>query len=279
MTRKQNDHPAAGVATAETGPIVEPVQETAEVVPDDLAAAALEDRQAGKDADEQAIRCRAEAESVVSASQAEADRIIREGQAKALPLIADATALERKATELSGRSKHLEHAARQEALAIEQEALAARLSTEREHLTEVITGLDSRLAELGADRERFEAEDAAACSAGNVRASADLEPLIKATSKAMAALAGQRETAQARARQIGDGTETWTGELLDALTAAQAHRAALTKALDELYPDRPGAELRRDLVNLKNVLDANMTRITEEAAAVPRRRAGFADAH
>ena len=279
MISSRNKNAAAEVAVSEEDQARHDVADS-ETVPDDLAAAARALRQASTDAAEAEIRYRGEAASMVAASEAEAERVKREGHAKALPLIAKADAAGRESATASGRSKHMEHAARQEALAIEQEALAARLSTEREHLTEVITGLDSRLAELGADRERFEAEDAAACSAGNVRASAELEPLIKATSKAMAALTGQRETAQARARQIGDGTETWTGELLDALTAAQAHRTALTKALDELYPDRPGAELRRDLVNLKNVLDANMTRITEEAAAAtPSRRAGFADAH
>jgi hypothetical protein len=96
----------------------------------------------------------------------------------------------------------------------------------------------------------------------------------------VAALTGQRETAQARALQIGDGTETGPGLLLDALTAAETHRRALTVALDELYADRPGAELRRDLARLKGALEGNLTRIAEDAKAEPpRRRFGFADAH
>lgn len=207
MTIRKRGKQAAGEMIAETeatgdqpgteAGISEPLTDP---VPGDLAAAAAELRQAAIDADEQAVRCRAEAETVRSVSQAEADRIIREGHAKALPLIADATALERKAIADGGRSKHLEHAARRETLAEEAEHQADELTAELGHLTEVITGLDGRLAELGADQERLEAEDAAACSAGNVPASADLEPLIKATGKAITALTAQRETAQALAR-------------------------------------------------------------------------------
>lgn len=126
MTRKRNQHPAAEVATPDEDQARQAPGDGA--VPDDLTAAALALRQAAIDADEQAVRRRAEAESVVSASRAEADRMIREGQAKALPLIADAAALERKATDLGGRSKHLEHAARQEAFAEVHEAKAAKLT-------------------------------------------------------------------------------------------------------------------------------------------------------
>ena len=252
-------------------------------MPDDLAAAAVALRQAG-------IETRRAGGSGAALRpnpscpprEAEADRVISEGHAKALPLVADATALDTQAAELSGRSKHLEHAARQEALAIEQEALAAALSAEREHLTGVvIADLDSRLGHLGADRDRLEAERGEARTAGDVSRIAALRNQLEATSEAMTALADQRESAQARVRQVGDGTQTWTGELLDALTAAQAHRAALTKALDELYPGRPGAELRRNLVNLKNVLGANLERMAGDAKPeqAGRRRHGFAGNH
>ena len=167
-------------------------------MPDDLAAAATELRQAAVDADEHAIRCRAEAEAVVAAAQADADRIIREGHAKALPLIAEANTAERKAAQLGGRSKHHEHAARQEALTEEDEAKVAGLTAERERLTETIAGLDGTLAELAAERERLEAERAAARSAGNVRTVGDLVPLVEATDETAADLTGQHERAQAR---------------------------------------------------------------------------------
>ena len=280
MTRNHDEHPAAEVAAQDDDQTRHGVADS-EIVPDDLAAAAVALREAGKDAGEQAIRCRTEAESVVSASRAEADRVISDGHAKALPLIADATALERNATELGGRSKHLEHAARQEALAEEHEAKTAGLSAEREHLIGVIiAGLNSRLGQLAEDRQRIEAGLAKARNAAAVRRIASLKSQLEATGEAVTALTGQRASAQARVDQIGDGTQTWTGELLDALTAAQAHRTALTKALDELYPDRPGAELRRDLVNLKNVLGANLERMAEEAKPeqAGRRRHGYAGA-
>ena len=189
----------------------------AEAVPDDLAAAAVELRQAATDADEQAARCRGEAASVVAAARADADRIISEGQARALPLIADATALERKAATLSGRSKHLEHAARQEALAVEHEARAADLSAEREHLTGVIiAGLDGKLSQLGEDRERLEAAVAAARVAGDVSLIAEGRRQLDATAEAIEALSEQHASALTRVRQIGD--EAAPGELADALT-------------------------------------------------------------
>ena len=97
----------------------------------------------------------------------------------------------------------------------------------------------------------------------------------------MEELGGQRETAQARIRQVGDGTKAAPGELLDALTAAETHRRALTVALDELYPDRPGAEFRRDLATLKGTLEANMARMAEQAEPETgrRRRHGYAGNH
>jgi len=279
MTRARNKRPAAEVADVDETKTNEPL---ADPVPDDLAAAAAELRQAAIDADEQAVRCRAEAESVVAASEADADRIRREGHAKALPLIAEAAAAERQAVALGGRSKHLEHAARQEALAMEHEAQAADLTAELGHLTDVIiAGLDSKLSQLGKDRERLEAAVAAARIAGDASLIAEGRRLLDGTVEAMEGLGEQLAPAQTRAREIGDGTETGPGELLDAITVAQTHRAALTKALDELYPDRPGAEHRRDLANLKDTLAGNMARIAEEAKAEPtgRRRYGFAGTH
>ena len=279
MNRTRNKRTGAE-ETAQDGEIRHDVTDS-EAVPDDLAAAAVAERQAARDADEQAVRCRAEAGSVVSISQAEAERIIREGQAKALPLIADAIALERKAADLGGRSKHLEHAARQEALAGEQEALAADLTAELERATETIAALDSKLSQLGEDRERLETAVAAARVAGDVSLIAEGRRQLNATVEATEGLGEQRADVMARVRPIGDGTETGPGLLLDALAAAETHRTAVTEALDELYPDRPGAEHRRDLDNLKNVLAGNLARIEQEAKAEPakRRRYGFADAH
>lgn len=269
--RRAADEPAPAEAS-------EPVTDS---VPGDLAATAAELRQSAREADEEAIRLRAEAESVVAAANADAERIRREGHAKALPLIAEAAARERKAAELGGSSKHHEHAARQEALTGQHEAQAADLSAEHEHLTEIVAGLDRRLAELGTDRERLEGELAAAQDAAEVDRIAAIRGQLEATGEAVAALAGQREKARVRALQVGNGTETGPGLLTDALSAAARHRTALTEALDELYPDRPGAEHRRDLARLKDALVGNLARMAEEAKAEPtsRRRAGFADIH
>jgi len=204
MPRTRNKRPAAEVTAAETGSIAEPVQEPAEVVPDDLAATASELRQAAKDADEQAVRCRAEAEAVVSAARADADRILSEGHAKALPLITEATAAERKSTDLGGRSKHLEHAARQEALAEEHEAKAAELSAQLKRAAETIAGLDGKLNQLGEDRERLEAAVTAARDAGDASLIAEGRRLLDGTVEAMEALGEQCETAQARVHPGGD---------------------------------------------------------------------------
>ncbi len=276
MIRTRNNDTAAEAAQDEDQ-AAEAVAE-AEAVPDDLAAAAVELRQAAEAADEEAIRCRAEAESVMSASRAAAERTIAEGQAQALSWIAKATALERQSAKDGGESKHHEHAARQEALAIKHEAKAAELAAELERAAETIAGLDSRLRELGADRERLEAAVAAARVAGDVSLIAEGRRQLDATVEAIDELGGQRETAQVRVRQGGDGTKAAPGELLDALTAAETHRRALTEALDELYPDRPGAEFRRDLATLKGTLEANMARIAEEAEPEQdgRRRHGYA---
>lgn len=269
MTRTRKKPTVAEVSDPDENQDREPLTDS-EAVPDDLTAAAEALHQAARDAAEEEIRYRGEAGSIVAASEADADRVKREGHARALSLIAKADAAGRQSATASGRSKHLEHAARQEALAEQQEALAETLTAELGRVTETIAGLDSRLAKLRTDRERLDAENAAACSAGNVSVIADLEPLIKATDKAVAALTGQRETAQAQARQLGDGTETGPGALLDALTAAKTHRTALTKALDELYPDRPGAEHRHALDNLKGVLAGNLERIAQERQTAQR---------
>ena len=269
MISTRNEHAAAEMAAQDEDQNSGPRTDF-EAVPGDLAEAALKERQDAADAEEQAARCRSEAASVVAAAQAEAERVKAEGQAKALPLIADATALERKATTLSGRSKHLEHAARQKALTLEQEALVADLSAERERLAETIAGLDDKLAGLSADRERLEAEFAEARTAGDVSRLAALRTDLDATATAMEGLSTeQRAPAQARLREIGDGTETGPGLLTRALSAASGHRAALTKALDELYPDRAGAHVRRAWAEVQNALEGNLARIAEEANAKP----------
>ena len=112
-----------------------------------------------------------------------------------------------------------------------------------------------------------------------MRTVAGLASLVEATDEAVADLAGQRETARARALQVGP--ETGPGELRDALTAAETHRRALREALDQLYPDRPGAEFRRDLAKLKGTLEANVARMAEDAKPEQsgRRRHGFAGNH
>lgn len=188
---------------------------------------------------------------------------------------------ERKAYDLKQHSAGLAHASDLQADVEAAEDLAARLAGEREQVTGVIAGLDSKLSERAQDRERYEAAVAAARVAGDVSLIDKGRRLLNATVEAMEGLGEQLAPVQARAREIGDGTETWTGELLDALTAAQTHRTALTKALDVLYPDRPGAEHRRALANLKNTLEGNLARIADEAKAEPsgRRRHGFAGIH
>jgi len=252
-----------------------------EAVPENLTAAALEERQAAADAGEQATRLRAEAAAKVAAADAQAERVKAEGRTGALPLIADATALERKATALSGRSKHLEHAARQEALAEEHEAQAAELTAELERLTETVAGLDGKLSDRGTDRERLEAAVAAARIAGDVPLIAEGRRHLDATVEAIEGLSGERAKATARLRQIGDGTETGPGLLAEALAAASRHRAALTKALDELYPDRAGAQVRRAWADVQSALEANLERIAEEAKTEPagHRRYGFVGNH
>jgi chromosome segregation ATPase len=277
MTRTRNKRTVAEAAAQDEGQGDAPAPETVsehETVPADLAAAAIEDREAAESAAELATQRRAEAEAVVSAARADADERIRRGHADALPLIADANALERKAAALGDRSQRHKEAASREALTERHEAKAADLTAELERVTETLAGLDNRLAELGTDRERLEAERAAARTAGAARTIARLVPQLEGIDEAMADLAGQRERAQARVVQIGG---TSSGELLDALTAAETHRRAFTLALDELYPDRPGAEHRRTLAALKGALEGNLARIAEEAKAAPPRRRSVLD--
>lgn len=270
-TRIHGKKAAAEVATQDEDQIRH-AESDFETVPEDLAAGAAELRQAGREADEEEARLHGEAADVVATARAEADRIISEGQARALPLVADAQALGRKAAELSNRSRRMEHAARQEELAVEHEGRAEDLTSGLGRLNETIAGLDGKLAALEADRAAAEADRATARSAGDVRTVASLASLVEAADEAMADLVGQRDRAQARAREIGQGIETEPGELLDALTAAGTHRAALTQALDELFPDRLGAELRRTLADFRSSLAANQARIAAEAELGPQQR-------
>jgi len=268
MSDDRDKHPAAGEAAQDEDPARHAVSDF-EAVPDDLAAAALAKRQAAADADEEALRCRAKAASVVAAAQADAERRKREGNDEALGWIVKATALERKSAKEGGESKHLQHAGRQKALAEQEEAKAADLTAERERLTEAVAGLDSKLSERGADRERLEAAVAAARAAGDVSLIAEGRRQLDATVEAIEGLSGERAKAAARLRQIGDGTETGPGLLTEALGAASRHRAALTKALDELYPGRQGADVRRALDEFRKALEGNMERLADEAKAKP----------
>ncbi len=283
MTRKRTEHPAAAVAAQDENQADEMTAEP----PGDLAspaelAALAEQIEAGASQD------MAEAEQQAREIGHEADLAEQEGR-RLLDFAAEQRAkaqkLHRAATERTGAEReragrHARVAARQ-AEVEKAERQASNFSAERERLTETIAGLDDRLAALGADRERLEAAVAAARVAGDASLIAEGRRLLDGTVEAIEALGEQHADAMALARPIGDGTESGPGLLLDALTAAEAHRRAVTVALDELYPDRPGAERRRDLANLKDTLAGNMARIAEEAKAEPtgRRRYGFAGNH
>jgi hypothetical protein len=255
MIRKPGKHPVAEEA-ARDEQTSEPLTDS-EAVPDDLAAAAADEQRqaeelfaavaeerAGYQARTAAIRERHAAEL------AEAEREVGQ-QAKATDR------RERKAYDLRQHGAAVAHAADLRAAVELAEHRAATLADECEQVTEVIAGLDGKLSERARDRERYEAAVAAARLAGDVSLIDEGRRLLNATVEAVEGLGEQLAPVQARAREIGDGTETGPGELADALSAARTHQKALTEALDELYPHRHGAELRRNLAELRLTLQAN----------------------
>ena len=172
---------------------------------------------------------------------------------------------------LRKKSGRLAEASIRLAKAEEAEQQASDFRAELERLTQVIVGRDSEIGRLGEDRQRLEAELAEARSSANVSRIATLRTDLDATTEAMEGLGEQQVPVRARVALIGDGTVTGPGLLLDTLTAAEEHRTAVTVALDELYPDRPGAGHRRALAEYFGAL-GNKARVAEErkAAGQPR---------
>lgn len=254
--------------TTPPGPI-EAEQGEDQAVPDDLATAA---GQLHLDAEQARLRAsqeHAEARAVVDAAEQEAARITAEARSKALAIVAEATAAERQAAALEERAQWLSHAAAGQDQAAEAGRQAGALTGEREDLARQITSLNGRLGELREEREDLAGQLGDARQAARVAEIAEVRARLSATDEAIAVLTGQREAVQARASQIGDGTASFPGELVQALSAAGRHRAEARRLTNLAYPASAQAIRDGALADVRGALEGNLARIAAEGTRKP----------
>lgn len=259
--RKQHAPSAAEVTEPEAPEMVEPAAETA---PAGFAAQAAQLRLEAGQARDLATANRGQAQQAMAAARTQAAGIVVRAEAGARELGADADASEQEAHRLEERAQLLTHAAALQASADEHARTAAELQAEREHLAEVLAGLNCRLTELDGEQQGLTAQLSAARQNAEVDLIASLRGKLEAVQDATAALDGQRKTAQARSDAIGDGSEAFPGELSRATGAAQAVLARLRKVLNILDPERPEAVHDRTWGEITAMIQAQQERIAEE---------------
>jgi hypothetical protein len=282
MTRKHDQHPAAKVAT-----IVDEDQnreELTESAPDDLssldylldqkrtraeAARRLEDEKRGQ------------ADAQMAAAQAEADRILREARTESATLTAESRSAGYLAEGLEGDVRGLAVAKHAQGQGDEADQLAAALSTERGQLLAQIAELCETAERLQGEMREVDAQLTGARVSADVDLVTSLRARLAGLEDVAASVDGQLAASRGRSAQIGDGTASFPGELIDALGASERHHAEVRRILNAVYPDRPEAVHDRLVDDIAGSLAAGVARMAEEAKPKPsaRRRSGFAGNH
>lgn len=254
--------------TIETEPDEDQAAEP-ETVPADLAAAAEDLRRQVAAACEEIARQSEE-------TQAELDEIHRQvaslqAKAKNLSVAAGAemTAKGRQADSLEEQAGYVAEADRHKTAGEEDLERASALTGEHEDLTARIEGLESRLAHLNAEQQDVTRQLTTATETADVDLGASLRPRAEQLTAAIASLTGQRDGLRARLEAIGTGQER--GELYEALSAAGRHTAEHQKMLNRAYPDSPAARHAAYWDEMQAIIEAQVDRVTEEAAAAQRK--------
>lgn len=234
-------------------------------VPDDLAAYAQQLRAEAAQYRERADRCCAEDAEVAAAAEAEIDRIRRDAETRRSELAAEAARGEREAADREERAGLTASAVAGQAAAVDADRRVAGLEDERDRLAADVEDLDAKLARLAGDRDTACEERAAALTAVDEAAVTVARDRIASLDELIAAAEGQRAVAVERAEAVGDGENG--GELAVARSEAERCTAAVTGLLDRLWPDRPGAAGRRAVAEFQATLEANLERVSAEAAA------------
>lgn len=242
-----------------------------ETAPASFADQACSAEHLAEDAHARAVQIHGQAEEAIAAAQAEAGKLIAAAQAEARGFAAEGERLADEARAAEQRAQMLRHAATLQGRAGEAAALATALSDERERLGGQMADADARLAGLNAQRQEVSAGLEAARQSAEVDLIATLRGRLEAIEEALAALAGQRATAQARSDLIGDGSQGFPGELSRAISAAKSALDGIREAMNRLDPDRPEAIHDQFWGEIKAVLGANTERLAAESKpASPR---------
>lgn len=230
MTRRKQAAQSAPPEGDNGGQAAEPVTVAADLT----AAAELLGQDAARTR-EHAAQVRADAQSVVAEAERQAAEILAAAQAQAAVLAPGADADDQDAARLEETARRIASAsaARDQAEAADQ--LAAALEAERAQIAAKITGLESTIDRLAADRQDAAAELAAADRASDAAARAASLGRDRAAEDLARARTADLQAAQARAAAIGD--DDGPGELADALAAARSHRAAAWEVLTGLAED------------------------------------------
>ena len=211
---------------------------------------------------------RIEAQERVSAARAEAAQIISAAEAEERKLTAQATAVDR-AEPRRRRAPAIWARSDAPADAEADERQADTLTAERARLGEQIGGLDARLAELGDEQGELAGQ-----LARPVRAPASRRSPKRSPSSPPPRTRSPRLRASARPRRTrrGHRRRHRAGRLLDALTAAKAHRTEARRLLNIAHPDRPEAIRDRAVSDLLGALEGNSQRLADQAAQRPQQQ-------
>jgi len=264
MMRKRRDEPAASEASPD-----EPAGEDTEPGPGNFKDQAGQCREAAQEARSRAAGCRARAEVVNAEAAREIARISAVAQQTTAGLEAEAADAERAAAADDERAGYLERADVLEDQADDASERAAALADEREHLTVFIAGLDADMTGLDGKRQKYTAQLEAARQANDLKAVTSALAQLVGIDDLTATHRGKQDAAKARLLEIGD---QGGGELGDALATASRHHAELRRILNILDPGRPEAVYDAALAEVRAVLEANRTRLSEEREQQDRRR-------
>jgi len=197
-----------------------------------------------------------EAEKSMTTAQADADRILREARTEAGTLTAESRDASHRAGILEGHVRGLVVAQREQADADEADQLAAGLSAERSQLLARIAELCETADRVQGERQEIDAQLAGASRSANSRLVKDLLGDLAGRERIAADADAELRAARDRSTQIGDGTASFPGELLDALSASERHHAAVRKILNDIDPDRPEATADRLAEDIRLGLEA-----------------------
>jgi hypothetical protein len=216
-----------------------------------------------------AASARSAATQLVDEARARAAEIVAAAEGKARDLDQDGRRLDERSTAVAERARWLANAASQQEQADEAEDRAEDLEDERDRLIEKIAQLEVAIAGSQGDRAAADQNRAAAASSRDRTAIAAALQQLAVIDEELAAAEAELSTARARLAAIGDGVGP--GELATARQTSGAHRGAVRRILNEVWPGRLEA-LRDDALR---TAQACLDRLAEEGRAEPERPRQF----